>query len=527
MVEDSTSAGIIRSALFVDFDNIFSGLKRQDYKFADKFANNPEQWLSWLEGDYGAREESGSLRRKILIRKCYLNPQEYWNYRPYFISSAFEVTDCPPLTAQGKTSTDIHLVMDVLDALNHPVRFDEFVIFSGDADFTPVLLRLRMNDRTTTMLSAGYVSPAYKASCDRTIRVEDFIRDALGIESPEEKEARIPSDEISKKHKALLQKMADRIYEETFDPSGIQANDLRAFYEQFDEFAKSRRWLGFNSVRKLTEAVVAQRDDLIIIEEDPWWVARGETRADAAMQLDASAQPDDASQAIKTAITTYIKDTVADSPEPVKMEYLASVIDKRFHTYFGEEKWLGAGTFKNLLEGLDLGSLKLASTYTGFVYDPARHQKPLRQPVKNPNFFSKYPDIEPLAKKIHKLTDTPFLLPEHYRLMFEEIARAVKDSGFYVTGTSDIVSNRCVEKGAPISKEHVAFVINGLKISNYPYDRDLESAEKLSEAFCKRTIKLCRSVQFVLKMEEMNMVWAWITFDGSSKGSTTENTQNN
>ena len=94
--------------------------------------------------------------------------------------------------------------------------------------------------------------------------------------------------------------------------------------------------------------------------------------------------------------------------------------------------------------------------------------------------------------------------------MFEEIARAVGESGFYVTGTSDIVSNRCVEKGAPISKEHVAFVISGLKSSNYPYDRARENAEKLSEAFRNRTISLCRSVQFVLKESELELVEKWI-----------------
>ena len=42
-----------------------------------------------------------------------------------------------------KTGTDIHMVMDVLDTLEHRTRFDEFIVLSGDADFTPVLLRLR------------------------------------------------------------------------------------------------------------------------------------------------------------------------------------------------------------------------------------------------------------------------------------------------------------------------------------------------------------------------------------------------
>ena len=129
--------------------------------------------------------------------------------------------------------------------------------------------------------------------------------------------------------------------------------------------------------------------------------------------------------------------------------------------------------------------------------------------------------------KINKLTDTPSLLPEHYRLMFDEIVRSVKETGFYVTGTSDIVSNRCIEKGAPVSKEHVVFVIGNLKSSNYPYERGQESAEKMSRAFAKLVIRLCRSVQFVLKMSEIKLVWKWITGGDIQEVSKTEDTEKN
>ena len=207
MTEGRISSGNIRTALFVDFDNIYSGFKRQDIAVANTFASDPEQWLTWLEENTAARVNTLSFKRKMLIRKCYLNPQQYSDYRPFFIRAAFEVIDCPPLTTQGKTSTDIHLVMDVLDALSHPVRFDEFIIFSGDADFTPLLLRLRMNDRFTTILCAGYASPAYKASCDAIISIDDFIRNALDIEYPEEEaETQISPDEVNGITKVVLKK---------------------------------------------------------------------------------------------------------------------------------------------------------------------------------------------------------------------------------------------------------------------------------------------------------------------------------
>jgi hypothetical protein len=167
----------IRSALFVDFDNIYLGLQREDPNAAEQFATNPSHWLQWLQeklpdptADDGTRQ-----RRKILFRRCYLNPSQFGRFRPYFTRSAVEVVDCPPLTSGGKTSADIQMVMDILDALGHATRFEEFIILSGDADFTPVLLRLSKHDRRSSVLAVGPASVAYKAACDLLIDQDTFL----------------------------------------------------------------------------------------------------------------------------------------------------------------------------------------------------------------------------------------------------------------------------------------------------------------------------------------------------------------
>jgi uncharacterized LabA/DUF88 family protein len=53
-------------------------------------------------------------------------------------------------------STDIHMVLDIIDLLQHETRCDEFIVFSADADFTPVLRKLRRCDRRTTVLAIGF-----------------------------------------------------------------------------------------------------------------------------------------------------------------------------------------------------------------------------------------------------------------------------------------------------------------------------------------------------------------------------------
>ena len=148
-----------KAAVFVDFDNLHIGLAQKDPRQAEFFATSPVVWLQRLMGD----------ERKILRRRCYLNPNVSRKYRQQFISAGFDVVDCPALTTQGKNAADIRMAMDIQDSLNHPSRFDEFILLSADSDFTPVLMRLREHDRETCIVHSDPLSQAYRASADRVL----------------------------------------------------------------------------------------------------------------------------------------------------------------------------------------------------------------------------------------------------------------------------------------------------------------------------------------------------------------------
>lgn len=162
----------LRSALFIDFDNVFLGLRELDPKAAESFATNPRMWLDWLAS---GGERQGEPRRRFLVLLCYLNPRSFGQYRPFFTQSGFRVVDCPPLTASGKTSADIYMVLDILDTLAHPTRYEEFVIASADADFTPVVQRLRANDRLSTLVTAGPASIAYRSVSDSIVFPDQLV----------------------------------------------------------------------------------------------------------------------------------------------------------------------------------------------------------------------------------------------------------------------------------------------------------------------------------------------------------------
>ncbi len=171
MMDSAEGGRRLRCALFVDFDNVYIGLQRLDPSAAEAFASAPTHWLTALET---GNDAEGEFSRRFLIRACYLNPSVFSQFRPNFTRAGFSVVDCPSLTQQGKSSADINLVLDAVDALSAETRYDEFVILSADADFTPLALRCRAADRRVTIITAGPAASAYRAVADTVITADEL-----------------------------------------------------------------------------------------------------------------------------------------------------------------------------------------------------------------------------------------------------------------------------------------------------------------------------------------------------------------
>lgn len=528
-METNRPARQVHTALFVDFDNIYLSLETQDLNAAQAFATNPDRWLAWLEHELPLPGPDGfAATRRSLIRRTYLNPQTFGHYRPYFIRSAFEVIDCPPLTRQGKTSTDIYMVMDILDAIHNGTYIDEFLILSSDADFTPVLLRLRKHARYSAVLSVGYVSPAYKAACDFLIDQDTFIYRALGIQEPEFDEDELRPAIADRSTAALLERIAERLADAAAaEPDGLQASELPAVYKEFPEFRLSTHWLGFFSLRNLTEALIGLRDDLTILEDDPWTVMR--ITPLPVNVLEQQPYTEDATPGdLRQQIAETIRGRVKASPTPVVMAVLAWAIQERFGRQLANTNWLGAGSFKDLLMELDLGDLQISAITPGRVFDPSRHIPPGEERIgvataseayaglptseRPDQFIAAYPGLAPLARKISQFTDTPYLMPEHYALLLTELAREINERGYQITRTSKTVRDRCVEKGAPVARAHVNFVLHGIRLAGHVYSQEGgEDALTLGKTLVDNITNLCRTAQLDLNEEEHGRVRQWIT----------------
>jgi hypothetical protein len=518
MAQDMPSSHV-RAALFVDFDNIYLGLQREDPNAAEQFATDPGHWLRWLQEklslDHVGDAEGPPVRRRILFRRCYLNPSQFGRFRPYFTRSAFEVVDCPPLTSGGKTSADIQMVMDILDALNHATYFEEFIILSGDADFTPVLLRLSKHDRRSTVLAIGPASVAYKAACDLLIDQDTFLEDAMGVTVTPSGGAEGPRTTVMQE---LLRGIADKVYEKASAIGELVATDLPGIYREFSEFTSSTNWLGFNSLRGMTSAVIQARRDLEMLEGDPWRVRVGEGPVEddedmggrpSLVAVSRERPTPAAFTALTEEILEYVHYLVAESEVAVPMARAAQMVISRFGEEVLDSRWAGAGTFRDLLEGSDAGGFEVSALKPGYLYDPQRHQLPANgRPDELP---STDPKLSSLAWRVHQLTDTPYLTPGEYALIFRHISEEVRKNGYFLTRTSKAVRDRCIEEGATVARASVNFILRGITFGGHRFGQNEgDDGLTIAQSFFKNVLGLCDSAGLTLTPEEQEILGEWI-----------------
>ena len=91
--------------------------------------------------------------------------------------AAFELIEIPHVRMSGKNSADIRMVVDALDLCYTKAHVDTFVIISGDSDFSPLVSKLRENDKTVIGVGVKKsTSDLLIANCDEFIYYDDLVR---------------------------------------------------------------------------------------------------------------------------------------------------------------------------------------------------------------------------------------------------------------------------------------------------------------------------------------------------------------
>ena len=155
-------ADITNMALFCDFENVALGVR--DAKYA-KF-------------DIDKVLERLLLKGSIVVKKAYCDWDRYKEFKAPMHEASFELIEIPHVRQSGKNSADIRMVVDALDLCYTKSHVDTFVIISGDSDFSPLVSKLRENDKIVIGVGVkNSTSDLLIANCDEFIFYDDLVRE--------------------------------------------------------------------------------------------------------------------------------------------------------------------------------------------------------------------------------------------------------------------------------------------------------------------------------------------------------------
>ncbi len=116
---------------------------------------------------------------KIIVKKAYADWERYSDYKRPFHEAAIELIDIPQKYYSGKNSADIKMVVDAMDLSYSKEHLDTFVLLSGDSDFSPLVSKLKENNKYVIGIGVKNSSSNLLVdNCDEFIYYEDVWRDS-------------------------------------------------------------------------------------------------------------------------------------------------------------------------------------------------------------------------------------------------------------------------------------------------------------------------------------------------------------
>ncbi len=530
------------SALFVDYDNIYLSLKRKNEEAARRFAKNAGLWLR--EIDSGAlitptNAPTLPLDRRIVLNRCYGNPvprrsnkdnstdmNSFPFVRHHFLRAGSEIIDCPPLTAQLKNSSDIRMVMDIRDLLTHDTYYDEFIILSGDADFTPVLHRLRAHARRTIIYANDHTATPYTAICDGEIQEKDLINllvtghvtesrsvgtETHGHDGPENSEI-------------LRTRIVDEIIvaiSEADAPVPIESLADRAQRNVGHEMTIGTNWVGHGNF--LTFLAENLPDHIELTDQAPY-LAFDKSRMNLST-------PDPATLTEQVETVAVAQDEVAETPVPAMPKGPA---DAALGTILSDMASDAA-----LPEATDHGVAPEAAPAAPTVPEarpvaPAPEARPVA-PAFDVTAVAAAPQANattepPMASaqasldastaiqrsiaRIHDACQAPPLAPPEYRLVFEMISEELQENGLHGQATANSVVARAAALAVDFKPDDVRFIIDVISEAD-PWFEQGASANLFAGRFRNFVVARCRGQGLQLTIDELDLIDAWFAGQNS------------
>jgi ribosomal protein L12E/L44/L45/RPP1/RPP2 len=224
------------------------------------------------------------LKGSIVVKKAYCDWDRYKDFKSPMHEASFELIEIPHVRQSGKNSADIRLVVDALDLCYTKAHVDTFVIISGDSDFSPLVSKLRENNKYVIGIGVkDSTSDLLSANCDEFIFYDDLVRvqeakkKQAAKKAPAKKkaEATKPAEgksEEDKKQEDKKQEAMDFLVETVEGLISERGSDEKLWGSMVKPTMQRRKpgftesYYGYRSFKELIED--AQRHKLVVLVRD-------------------------------------------------------------------------------------------------------------------------------------------------------------------------------------------------------------------------------------------------------------------
>ncbi len=247
-------------ALFCDFENVALGVRDLH---SDAF-------------DISKVLERLLLKGNIVVKKAYCDWERYREFKKDMHEAAFEMIEIPHVRQSGKNSADIRMVVDALDLCYTKAHVDTFVIISGDSDFSPLVSKLRENNKVVIGVGVKKSSSDLLiANCDEFIFYDDLVREKSRKQSRKKKPAASAATAATGKPAPEGERTAEAldVVMETIEALFAERSAEEKIWGSMVKQALKRRkpgfneaYYGFRSFGKLLDEAEARK--LITLEPD-------------------------------------------------------------------------------------------------------------------------------------------------------------------------------------------------------------------------------------------------------------------
>jgi len=211
-------AGEALIAVFVDFENLALGVKD----------------MPGGDFDMGLVHKRVLEKGRIVFKRAYCDWGNYRSQMKSFHAMGIEMIDIPQTRISGKNSADIRMVVDALDLCYAKDHIDTFVLVSGDSDFSPLVSKLKENDKR--VIGCGVkssTSDLLVANCDEFIYYDDLVRKSG--RQRKRKTGSGPADKAAEARDKLVEIVSS--LESDYDPvwGSLVKQTIKRVYPSFNE----------------------------------------------------------------------------------------------------------------------------------------------------------------------------------------------------------------------------------------------------------------------------------------------------